>query len=162
MIAAAFLGVLAGFPGEDGLAQKFVGDWTCVRPASGLTFQWRVDDRLNGKFLVGEAEISGDLVAVDIWALDGGRLGERRQFARDGAVLVMNPVEQSASRLVLEGELRRDAVVHRMAETVEFGALDSFNAQWRVFSDDAQAWKIDSEETCRRSSAAPQTDARMR
>ena len=130
-------------------ATQFVGNWTCERPASGMVFTWAVSDRLTSPWLIGEAAMEGEPVAVDIWAVDAeGRLGLRRQFGPNGKIVEVEPVEGDGTSFTLEGVFDPGGAAIAMAESIRFINNDRFEAQWRYFDKETDAWKVDSDETC--------------
>lgn len=136
-------------------ASWFVGEWTCVRPATGLTFEWRVSDRQKGRWLVGEATMDDEAVALDVWAYEeGGALGLRRQFSMSNVIIEMNPSMAKPMTIDLEGVFDPSGKNIPMQESVRFKNQSEFSAQWRYFDSETNEWIVDSDETCIKKTAS--------
>ncbi len=135
-------------------AETIVGDWRCEQPSAGLEFVWRVSDRLEGRWLVGEVVLNGKPWSIDVWQYDeDGNLGLRRQFTGSTAYIEMTPVSLEGSTLKMEGVREPDGVNTPLAETITMRSETEFEAQWRAYDPEIKELADQPWEICRKDGA---------
>ena len=134
------------------MAERLLGSWTChaVEGKSENDTIMTLSYRRSAAWLIGEVTEDSGAVLLDVWFDDfsGTALALRRILSND-ATIEMSVVEETATELKLEGELRHLlGTSARVREVFHFAGSDAFRAIWD--EDSGEAWNVVLDRHCER------------
>jgi len=134
------------------LVERLAGGWSChaVEGKSENATSMTITYRRSAAWLVGEITEDSGAVLLEVWLDDfgGAALALRRILSND-ATIEMTAVEETASEVKLEGELRHLlGTSARVREVFRFTGSDAFRAVWEENS--GEGWHVVLDRHCER------------
>jgi hypothetical protein len=125
----------------------FKGTWECKLQGSPFTkFRWSVAEGLDGAWLIGFIEVSGNKVSNDCWRVVEGKI-ERFAFTRDGSFLKVESSGWESGILKFTGSVSNKMEEVATKETITQKSAREFRALWEKM-DKNRKWFTQNDEIC--------------